>query len=40
VRSSTNQGSSGTVFSIFIPLDPGALLESRRPSLLQGTGSD
>lgn len=32
VRSSTKEGSSGTVFSIFIPLDPRAVLESPPPS--------
>lgn len=40
VRSSTKPGSSGTVFSIFIPLDRRAVLESPPPSLLQPTGSE
>jgi signal transduction histidine kinase len=39
VRSSTKPGSSGTVFSIFIP-HPGAASESPAPSLVQPTGSD
>lgn len=39
-RSSTKQANSGTVFSIFIPLDRRAMLESSLPSFLQATGSD
>ena len=39
-RSSTKQGKSGTIFSIFIPTDGRAMLETSRPPVLQATGSD
>jgi signal transduction histidine kinase len=39
-RSSTKQGSSGTVFSIFIPLDRRVVLAPPTPSLLQAIGSE